>query len=230
VSDAQDRGWGPGWPVGVPPSQLTQVDVSGTRYPGGVRTEIAALVSLLTAECKARGYQFGTPNDPSYGCWGYSNRPVSGTQKPSNHSWGLAVDINAPRNPQKRPLTTDMPAWMPALWKRYRFDWGGDYQIATPDPMHFEYQGTPAQAADDTARARADLTGDDDMTPDQAESLAECRRMLAVILQAQPPSSPNEVPPAVGAWRTQLGPSHGLGPAPAETWLMDTRAAAGDGG
>jgi D-alanyl-D-alanine carboxypeptidase len=157
MADAEDRGWGPGWPTGVPPSQLTQVDITGTRFPGGVRTEIARLVELLVAECKARGYVFGANGDPAYGCWGYSNRPISGTQTPSNHSWGLAVDVNAPTNPQKRPLTTDMPAWMPDLWKGYTFDWGGDYQTSTPDPMHFEYMGTPAQAAADTTRAEHDL-------------------------------------------------------------------------
>lgn len=160
MTDAEDRGWGPGWPTGVPQSQLAQVDIDGVRYPGGVRVEVAELVELLTAETARRGYVFGTPGDPAYGCWGYSNRPIAGTNTPSNHSWGLAVDINAPSNPMKSPLTTDMPDWMPDLWGRYGWDWGG-YYSGTPDPMHFEYMGTPDQAARDTERARVDLTQPD---------------------------------------------------------------------
>lgn len=156
VSTSQSRGWGPGWPTGVPPSGLTQVDINGVRYPGGVRNEIAELVTILTAETQARGYVFGVPGDPAFGCWGYANRPITGTNSPSNHSWGLAVDINAPRNPMRSPLTTDMPGWMPVLWETYRFGWGGRW-TGTPDPMHYEYLGTPDQAVSDTARARADL-------------------------------------------------------------------------
>lgn len=165
--NSQARGWGPGWPTGPPRSALVQVDISGTRFPGGVRSEVAEMVTLLTAECKARGYVFGNAGDPAFGCWGYANRPIAGTQTPSNHSWGLAVDINAPRNPMRSPLTTDMPEWLPRLWESYGWAWGGRW-TRTPDPMHFEYMGTPAQAAQDTARARADLTRpappeDDDM-------------------------------------------------------------------
>lgn len=163
------RGWGPGWPTGVPASQLRQIDVSGVRYPGGVRAEIADLVALLTAETMRRGYVFGIPGNPAHGCWGYANRPISGTQTASNHSWGLAVDINAPRNPMRSPpMVTDMPPWMPALWESYRFAWGGRW-TNRPDPMHYEYMGTPAQAAQDTDRARRDLAappptiGDDEM-------------------------------------------------------------------
>lgn len=158
---SQARGWGPGWPQGVPASQLVQVNVAGVRYPGGVRREISQLVELLTAESMRRGYVFGIPGNPAHGCWGYSNRPIAGTQTASNHSWGLAVDINAPRNPMRSPLTTDMPAWLPQLWESYGFAWGGRW-TRTPDPMHYEYMGTPAQAAAHTARALTELTPPED--------------------------------------------------------------------
>ena len=161
MTDAQDRGWGPGWPTPVPASELTQVDIDGTRFPGGVRDEVAELVTLLVTECKAHGYVFGVYGDPAYGCWGYSSRAISGTQTASNHSWGLAVDINAPSNPQSPTFTTDMPGWLPELWKTYGFEWGGDYTPPTKyDPMHFEFMGTPGDAAAFTDLARSDLGGE----------------------------------------------------------------------
>ena len=159
--------------------------MDGTEFPGGVRAELAELVELLVTETKARGYQFGTPADPSYGCWGYSCRAISGTSSPSNHSWGLAVDINAPANPYTSPLVTDMPNWMPELWNAYGFRWGGDYS-GDQDAMHYEYMGSVADAAEHTARARTELGGTlppdwfADVTKDEmAELLAPMNAAIA---------------------------------------------------
>ena len=105
-----------------------------------VRAELAPLVTWLLNETVRKGYK------PRHGeCWGFANRPIRGTQTPSNHSWGLAVDINAPANPMTNRLVTDMPAWMPQLWKSKQFRWGGDYK-SRPDAMHYEFMGTPADA------------------------------------------------------------------------------------
>jgi hypothetical protein len=164
VGDASDRGWGPGWPTGAGDSIDTTFEAGGTRFPSGVRHELAELVERLVLECKNRGYRFGNDGDPSYGCWGYQNRPISGTNTPSNHSWGLAVDINAPSNPNKEPpIVTDMPDWMPQLWEAYGFRWGGTY--TRPDAMHYEFMGTPQQAAQFTAIARDVNLGDTTTTP-----------------------------------------------------------------
>lgn len=141
---------------------MTTVDISGTKFR--VRAEIAELIYLLVAETKRRGYVFGKAGDPSYGCWGYSCRAIGGTTTPSNHSWGLAVDINAPKNPySKRGLITDMPAWMPTLWKQYGFRWGGDY-TRVKDAMHYEFMGSLDDARIQTERARQAL-GDGDVAP-----------------------------------------------------------------
>lgn len=151
--DPSHRGWGPGWPNGQAHEMVTLTWSNGVFPAGGVRHEIHDLVLLLGNETIRRGYL------PHAGwCWGYSNRPIGGTDPPvaSNHSWGLAVDINAPTNPRGHLLRTDMPGWMPDLWNAYGFRWGGDY----PDPiqkdaMHYEFMGTPAQALVATAEARA---------------------------------------------------------------------------
>ena len=231
MSSAADRGWGPGYPSPLPPAQRVQVDITGTKYPGGVRREIADLVSMLTAECKRRGYRFGIASDPAYGCWGYANRPIGGTQVPSNHSWGLAVDINAPSNPQKSPMTTNIPSWMASLWKSYRFQWGGDYTRATPDPMHFEYMGTPAQAVTDTARARVELGSTQPPTqppggdmPLNAADIQLIHETVVNILRA-PEFELSADSVAAHVWLQDLGPRGGVGPADAQDWLMDTRIA-----
>jgi D-alanyl-D-alanine carboxypeptidase len=185
--------WGSGWPS----CQSGQIDsgfsVSGTRFPGGMRHELCELVSMLVQECKNRGYQFGTDSDPSYGCWGYSCRCISGSDNPSNHSWGLAVDINAPSNPYTSPLVTDMPGWMPDLWNQYGFRWGGDYS-GSKDAMHYEFMESVAAAADYTAKARAAGLGggssgeDEDMQPEDFDEIA--RRVWDRILEPDGANTP----------------------------------------
>lgn len=160
--------WGSGWPNCNGAAIDSGFTVSGTRFPGGVRHELVDLVAMLVQECKNRGYRFGTDDDASYGCWGYSCRAISGTNSPSNHSWGLAVDINAPWNPYTSPLVTDMPAWMPDLWNEYGFRWGGDYS-GDKDAMHYEYMGSVDDAANDTARARANGIGGGTTQPQPPE-------------------------------------------------------------
>lgn len=160
--------WGPGWPNCQPSKINAGFVVSGTKFPGGVRIELVDLVGMLVQETKNRGYRFGNSSDPSYGCWGYSCRQISGTNTPSNHSWGLAVDINAPSNPYTSPLVTDMPGWMPDLWNAYGFRWGGDYS-GSKDAMHYEFMGSVADAANETNRARAAGLGGGGSTPTPPE-------------------------------------------------------------
>lgn len=138
MSDAQDRGWGPGWPDCNRSKIKTLTRPDGLRLP--VREEILPIVAYLMNETERRGYDIR----PDW-TWGFACRPIRGTQTASNHSWGLAVDINAPTNPMGSRLVTDMPGWMPDLWNAYMFRWGGDYRTR-PDAMHYEFMGTPADA------------------------------------------------------------------------------------
>lgn len=146
--------WGPGWP-NCQRDKIVPINASGTTFPPGVRAEIAELVVILVEESKRRGYDFGRrgSGDEDYGCWGYYCRNIGGTSSPSFHSWGLAIDINAPSNPMRRPLTTDIPSWMVNLWEDFGWTWGGKWSL--PDPMHFEWAGrSVADAARFTALAR----------------------------------------------------------------------------
>jgi hypothetical protein len=150
---AEARGWGPGWPTDNG-SKMKVVRAGGIAL--SVRAELAPLIERLVLETTARGYALRHGQ-----CWGFANRAIRGTKKPSNHSWGLAVDLNAPANPMGPTLVTDMPQWMVDLWTSKQFRWGGSYK-GRKDAMHYEFMGTPADAARIIAEfgdAPIDLTG-----------------------------------------------------------------------
>lgn len=112
-----------------------------------VRSELAPVIEWLVNQTVALGYGLRHGE-----CWGFANRAIRGTNRPSNHSWGLAVDFNAPANPMSAQLITDMPRSMVDLWKAKQFRWGGDYN-GRKDAMHYEFMGTP----DDARRMAAEV-------------------------------------------------------------------------
>lgn len=138
ASSASSRGWGGGWPNCQTHNIVTVRPLRGIALP--VHREIAPLVDHLCRETERRGYHLV----PGW-CWGYACRPIRGSRSPSNHSWGLAVDLNAPTNPMSSRLRTNMPRWMVELWTTNGFGWGGHYR-SRPDAMHYEFLGTPADA------------------------------------------------------------------------------------
>lgn len=154
---ADARGWGPGWPRCQYDKWKTVTTPRGVRL--SVHRDLAELVLLLIRETERRGYLLRAGQ-----CWGSACRSIRGSSSPSNHSWGLAIDINAPANPMTSRLVTDMPGWMPNLWNSYGFRWGGDYS-GRKDAMHYEFLGTPADAKTYTEKARRELGGleEDDM-------------------------------------------------------------------
>lgn len=92
----------------------------------------------------------------------------------SNHSWALAGDFRAGTNPQRANGPTDMPANTAQICADIspHLSWGGSWGGSRRDPMHFEYLGTPAQAAADVARLTAP-TQEDDLDANQAKMLQE---------------------------------------------------------
>ena len=150
MSAASARGWGnPGRP-GSQAGHLYEHDHIVTVTAAGIRLRvhhaIAPLVVGFCAGLAARGYALDKVADD----WGYAHRDIRGRPGVlSNHSWGLAIDLNATKNPMTGDghNHTDMPPWVPPLGKSYGFSWGGDYKGSRRDPMHFEFLGTPADAA-----------------------------------------------------------------------------------
>lgn len=145
---AQSRGWGPGWP-----NCQTHRMVPSRWVTGRFHEDILELVDVLCQATEQRGYKIR--KDWS---WGFACRSIRGSDQPSNHSWGLAPDINAPNNPMGSTLRTDMPAWMPRMWEACGFRWGGRYKTR-PDAMHYEYMGRPSDVARHLRKARTYLNG-----------------------------------------------------------------------
>ena len=180
MATAADRGWGSGWPNAQVDKIVSLRRADGVVLP--VRREVAPMVAWLCDETERRGYNL-RPGE----CWGFANRPIRGTLTASNHSWGLAVDLNAPANPMGSRLITDMPAWMPKLWAEHGWRWGGTY-TSRPDAMHYEYMGTPVSAVlwRPPAAEPAPPKGDDDMTGPQAaqlQAVAEAVGRLEMAVQ-----------------------------------------------
>ena len=156
---AQDRGWGPGWP-NCQAASIVKVTCGSLGLKLPVRSEIALLIPPLVHELEAAR---GRPFRPDWS-WGYACRAIEGTTTASNHSWGLAIDLDAPENPHMKKsvhgqkhdlrktfpgglvLRSTMPDDVQAIAERHGFNWGGTYPNK-PDPMHFEFLGTPADAA-----------------------------------------------------------------------------------
>ena len=70
--------------------------------------------------------------DEFAGC--YYPRFIAGTTTLSNHSFGLALDLNVPGN--QRGTVGEMNRDVVAIFKKWGFAWGGDWSWT--DPMHFE--------------------------------------------------------------------------------------------
>lgn len=136
------RGWGQGWPVDRS-REMRRVAAYRSGADFDVHHEIAPLVKHLIDEVERRGYLIDHGVADVDDDWSYSNRPIRERSVPSNHSWGLAIDIDA----QEYLLGSyrRLPQWVVDLFKQYRFDYGGDWS-GRKDPMHFEFNGTPREA------------------------------------------------------------------------------------
>jgi hypothetical protein len=165
------KGWGPGWPncreANIRPHPIFQ---------GGVHTEIFALTNMLVDEIKSKGYRFHDGWS-----WGFDCRATKGGNGdiPSFHSWGLALDFNAPENQFGAPASqSDINVhnhWIVPLMASWGFFWLGP---PIGDWMHFHFTGSPQDAANLTAKAKKEglgivLSAEDRKTLDQARALLD---------------------------------------------------------
>lgn len=73
--------------------------------------------------------------------WSYFNRSVRGEAYKSNHSFGIAIDVNTLTN--VLGTVGDMPEAVVTQWEIEGGAWGGSF--GRTDPMHFESHLTPEE-------------------------------------------------------------------------------------
>ncbi|MEA2320634.1 MAG: hypothetical protein QOD81_484 [Solirubrobacteraceae bacterium] len=104
------------------------------------RRMVPALRRAMAELVRRRLTRLVDPRDYA-GCYAPRRIPGSGTL--SLHAWGLAVDLNAGRNPQGSRPRQDRR--LVAVMERHGFSWGGRWPTV-PDGMHFEFHGDGAAA------------------------------------------------------------------------------------
>ncbi|WP_370250295.1 M15 family metallopeptidase [Nocardioides sp.] len=110
-----------------------------------IRTEVVPILGSVTcnkdlfpqlraalAEVVSRGLADEINPDEYAGC--YYPRFIAGSSTLSNHSFGLALDLNVPGN--QRGTVGEMDRDVVDIFKYWGFAWGGDWNYT--DPMHFE--------------------------------------------------------------------------------------------
>lgn len=146
----------------------------GVLKAGQVRAfpEALPLWEGFLAEIQARGYTILNGGTYVFRCTATTRKDCAGFTRSSlsNHAYGLASDLNISQNPLKTylgingasacstPMLTDMPRWVVQVAEKWGLYWGGYgwssgcsspqqfKSTAYRDPMHFEFNGTPAEA------------------------------------------------------------------------------------
>ncbi len=124
------------WLAGTAPQKLKATRVNG------VATRLQAVSRALEALPPAlRPYL--VPSAGTYNC-----RVIAGTNQPSAHGWGIAIDIATANSDYwrwARPGPDGSPRWrnripaeIVAIFERHGFIWGGRWSHF--DTMHFEYR------------------------------------------------------------------------------------------
>lgn len=129
-------------------AHLVRVDFCGTRVlfnnQNGAADALKRVSADLTALLRAKP-QMKTFVSPLGGT--YNRRAIEGTNRPSPHSFGIAIDLNPKQGAYWRwtskkldvfPLRQRYPKEIPAVFERHGFIWGGRWSHY--DLMHFEYR------------------------------------------------------------------------------------------
>lgn len=152
--------------------------IPGHRFPGGIKAgDVETVMTYVVRQLDARVEPID--RDAVKDEWGwFFKASANSPDLISCHSSGTAFDYNATRHPNGHRGTFN--AAQVAEIRKIQAEvggvvyWGGDR--GTPDEMHMEVSGTPAQVAVVAARLRNPQ--EDDMTPEQAKKLDEVHAAL----------------------------------------------------
>lgn len=147
------RGWGyPGYPNSPEFSTYVQnhikvIEVAGLRMM--VRIETAPLFHALILLMERHGVDLSKQHDD----WSLCNKGIEGysAEHRSLHSWGLAIDLDAMKNPYGATKTSFPVMDTRKAAEDCSLDWGYLWN-GTKDPMHFQYVGNRTSV--DAAKAR----------------------------------------------------------------------------
>lgn len=140
---AKPRPGAPGYLTLDPSWMRTHIVTRRVPLLGSVTCNVALFPQIRGAvdELIDRGLE-GTIDSYS-GCFAprHINRiPTAGL---SHHAWGIALDVNVPRNPFGAEPEQDPR--LVEVFERWGFIWGGRFIL--PDGMHFEYRRAPDPAS-----------------------------------------------------------------------------------
>lgn len=120
----------------------------------GVNIRVNKLIAPYLAEAESRVRSAGLNihlKQEQCSCQNW--RPIRGGTELSNHSWGVAVDLNSIDNPWQPHLNgsnhggkmvSNWPPEFVSIMKDVGFKWGGEWS-GRADPMHFEMAANPYQ-------------------------------------------------------------------------------------
>src|SRR5215213_8257583 len=111
---------------------------------GAVTCHRAMIAPLRRALDRLRHQGLARLVDPGDYAGCFAARRIADSGSLSLHAWGLAIDVNASKNPQGSTPRQD-PRVVQAF-EREGFTWGGRWPTA-PDGMHFEWHGDEPTAA-----------------------------------------------------------------------------------
>ncbi len=133
-------------------------------------------VSATIAERLAAGDVYRIVPSKTYAV---AARTILGKTRLSRHTFGLAIDVNAHRNPYRADnrLVTDMPAWWVDAFEEAGFCWGGAW-FGAKDAMHLSWQGPAFTDGADLPMAYPPLT----------DAVPFPRRDVTVPVTPRPPS------------------------------------------
>lgn len=136
-----------GWPAHPKIVPFTYYSAKGflpISFPGGVADGTQDLWTQFLTELEPLidgGFMPGT-------CWGFEARNIAGTNTRSFHSYGLAVDVNAPYNGRGGNGghgRFQIPRTAIAVANKYGIESGLQWDYT--DPMHFEIHLSPTEVA-----------------------------------------------------------------------------------
>lgn len=163
-----------GWEASPDPKSIGVVpfSVAGVNFPGGVRAgDVAVVFTYLLTQFDARVEKL-----VAGWCWGYSYRQNRNADNLSCHASGTAVDANAPRHPNGKRGTFTPTQVLEILKILSELNgvvrWGGRF-TGTPDEMHFEIVGSPAEV-----KAAADALRGIELTPEESKKLDDVWQAL----------------------------------------------------